>query len=72
MSENKIEKLLSYVSVSTGTTGVATIQFWQNVDLGLGILVKIITVASFSCFLLINQDRIKEGWRKVIKIFNSK
>lgn len=64
MSQDKLNELLNYTLVGSGAAGTATVQFWQNMDLGMSIFLKFISLASFICFLLINQIKIKEGWIK--------
>jgi len=64
MSQEKLHDLLNYILVSAGTAGTATVTFWQNLDLGMSLFLKLISLASFVCFLLINQDKIQSGWIK--------
>lgn len=35
-----------------------------DIDLALSIFLKFVSIASFVCYLLINQDKIKHGWHK--------
>ena len=62
----KLEDLTSYFLVTTGTTTAAIGMNWSNLDLGMSILLKFVSLASFICFLLINQDNIATGYRKAI------
>lgn len=69
MNQEKLHDILSYILVSTGVAGATTMDLWQHIDLILAIIVKCISALSFGCFILINQDKIKEGWRKMIEKF---
>ena len=62
MSQEKLHEIYNYILLSTGTTsaGIAL-----NLDLANNwgaLVVKGISMLSFLCFLLINQDKIEEGW----------
>lgn len=61
---NKLTDTLNYILVSTGTAGIATVTFWQNIDLGLSILLKFVSLATFVCYILINHDDIEKGYYK--------
>ena len=60
MSQEKLNEIFNYILVSTGTFGTATVTFWQNIDLGMSLFLKLISLVSFICFLLINQDKISD------------
>lgn len=65
MSQDQHHNIINYLLVGSGTTGFATAEFWQNIDLGMSVFLKFISLASFICFLLINQDKISSGYTKV-------
>lgn len=72
MSQEKLHELYNYLFLGTGTAsaGVAL-----NLDLANNwgaLIVKGISVASFLCFLLINQDKISQGWTKFKNRFKKK
>ena len=62
----KLQDATSYFLVTTGATTAAVGMNWSNLDLGMSILLKFVSLASFICFLLINQDNIATGYRKAI------
>jgi len=72
MSQEKLHELFNYILVSAGTVGTATVTLWQNIDLGMSLFLKLISLASFICFLLINQDKIQSGWIKFKSRFKKK
>lgn len=39
----------------------------QQFDLIMAIFLKFVSLASFICFLLINKDKIKQGWKDLFK-----
>lgn len=39
----------------------------QQFDLIMAIFLKFVSLASFICFLLINKDKIKQGWKELFK-----
>lgn len=46
--------------------GTATANFTlQNINEVLAIILKFISLASFACYILINQDAIESGWIKM-------
>jgi len=68
----RIHEYISYILITTGaTTGTIGLNF-ANIDLGMSILLKLISLASFVCFLLINQDLIHLGWVKFCSRFKKK
>jgi hypothetical protein len=68
----KLQDLTSYFLVTTGTTTAAiTLSNWTNLDLAMSLILKFVSLASFICFILINQDNIATGYRKAInKLYN--
>lgn len=64
MSHEKIEHLINFIFLSTGTVGVATLTFWQDIDLAMSIFLKCTSLITFICYLLINQDAIHKGFIK--------
>lgn len=39
----------------------------QQFDLIMAVFLKFVSLASFICFLLINKDKIKQGWKDLFK-----
>lgn len=64
MSQDKLHEWLNYVLISNGAATAGVALNLQDVNEWGALLVKGISVASFLCFLLINQDKISEGWKK--------
>lgn len=52
---------LLFVGSITGLMGL------QQFDLIMAIFLKFVSLASFICFILINKDKIKEGWKSLFK-----
>lgn len=56
------------LKIALFTASLTLVQF----DLYLSIFLKFISIASFICYLLINQDNIRSGWIKFKKKFKKK
>jgi hypothetical protein len=63
---DKIQEATSYFLITTGLTTATLGINLTALDLGMSLLLKFVSLASFICFLLINQDKISEGYKKVI------
>lgn len=64
MSQEKLSELLNYILLGATTSGAGAVTFIQNLT-GIGaIIVQCISIITFICFFLINQDKIEMGWRK--------
>lgn len=63
---------LNYILFTTGSTTAAVGLNWSNIDLGLSIFLKFVSLASFICFLLINYSKIMIGWRSLLNTFKNK
>lgn len=63
---NFMGKLLLTIGAITGGLTLA------DFDLYLSIFLKFISIASFICYLLINQDNIRAGWIKFKNKFKKK
>lgn len=72
MSQEKIHDLLNYIFLGAGTTTAGVALNFQIADEIMSLVVKGISVLSFLVFLLINQDKIEEGWKKLItRLYNN-
>ncbi len=72
MSQDKIHEIFSNILVAMGTTGAGVSLNLQSLDLRLSLVVKGISILSFLIYLLINQDKIKTGWNKLItRLYNN-
>lgn len=60
----KIQDILNYILFTTGTATAAIGLNLSNIDLWMSLFLKFISLVSFICFLLINQDLIHIGWVK--------
>ena len=56
-----INTMLLFLASITGLMGL------QQFDLIMAIVLKFVSLISFICFLLINKDKIKEGWNSLFK-----
>lgn len=72
MSQEKLHEIYNYLFLGTGTTTAGLALNLQIADAWLSLLVKGISVASFICFLLINQEKIQSGWVKFKNRFKRK
>lgn len=61
ITESIISYTLLFVASVTGLMGL------QQFDLIMAIFLKFISLISFVCFILINKDKIKKGWRDLFK-----
>lgn len=65
MFDDLTHTLTTYTLLILG--GVTGLMGLQEFDLIMAIILKFISLASFGCFLLINKDKIKEGWKSLFK-----
>jgi uncharacterized membrane protein YuzA (DUF378 family) len=61
ITESIVSYTLLFVASVTGLMGL------QQFDLIMAIFLKFVSLASFICFILINKDKIKKGWRDLFK-----
>lgn len=72
MSQEKLHDALNYILLGSGTTTAGVALNFQIADDIMSLVVKGISVLSFLVFLLINQDKISEGWKKLItRLYNN-
>lgn len=65
MFDNITSTLINYTLLIIGSiTGLMGL---QQFDLIMAIFLKFISLISFVCFILINKDKIKEGWKSLFK-----
>jgi uncharacterized membrane protein YuzA (DUF378 family) len=65
MFDNITLTLTNYTLLVLGSiTGLMGL---QQFDLIMAIFLKFVSLASFICFILINKDKIKEGWKSLFK-----
>lgn len=65
MFDNITLTLTNYTLLVLGSiTGLMGL---QQFDLIMAIFLKFISLISFVCFILINKDKIKEGWKSLFK-----
>lgn len=72
MSQTKLQELYNYLLVGTGTATAGISLNMQLLDWWLALGIKLVSIASFICFLLINQDKIQQGWIKFKNRFKKK
>ena len=72
MSQEKLQDLLNYILVSTGTATAGVALNLNIVNEWMALFVKLVSIASFICFLLINQDKIQTGWIRFKNRFKNK
>lgn len=65
MFDDLTHTLTTYTLLILG--GITGLMGLQQFDLIMAIILKFISLASFICFLLINKDKIKEGWQSFFK-----
>lgn len=65
MFDNITSTLINYTLLIIGSiTGLMGL---QQFDLIMAVFLKFISLISFVCFILINKDKIKEGWKSLFK-----
>lgn len=62
----KLQEAVSYLLFITGSTTAAVGLNLSAIDLGMSLLLKFVSLASFICYILINQDNISVGYKKAI------